>query len=383
MDNLQQHTCLLTLAGSRAYGTHTPSSDVDIKGVAIPPARYYIGLDRFEQADKPESMQVFWQWLPKPLQDIALASKLEGTVFELQKFCSLAADCNPNILDTLFCRDEDVLYASPIGKRLREKREIFLSSKAKHTFSGYAMSQLNRIKNHRQWLLSPPKKQPARSDFGLPDRTLIPADHLAAVNAATQKKVDEWGPHLNDLPLSVRVAVQTELHTFLREFCSGLPEGLVSEEDRVAGATWLSAARNIGVDDNLIQFLLKEREYTAAQRHWSQYQSWLKQRNPERAALEAKFHYDTKHGMHLVRLLRMGREILETGEVRVFRADAEELREIRNGAWSYETMVEWAERENRAIQDLYQKGGLAVPKNPNRDLIEDLVQELILTQNFR
>src|ERR1039458_5020213 len=34
-----------------------------------------------------------------------------------------------------------------------------------------------------------------------------------------------------------------------------------------------------------------------------QYNGWKAQRNPKRAELEAKFGYDTKHAMHLVRLM--------------------------------------------------------------------------------
>lgn len=52
-----------------------------------------------------------------------------------------------------------------------------------------------------------------------------------------------------------------------------------------------------------------------------------------------------KHGMHLVRLLRMCTEILETGKIYVNRThiDREELLEIRNGAWSYDRLIEHAE----------------------------------------
>ncbi|AEZ66297.1 hypothetical protein phiTE_131 [Pectobacterium phage phiTE] len=39
----------------------------------------------------------------------------------------------------------------------------------------------------------------------------------------------------------------------------------------------------------------------------------MKNRNAARHELEEKFGYDTKHAMHLVRLLRMSQEILETG----------------------------------------------------------------------
>lgn len=62
-------------------------------------------------------------------------------------------------------------------------------------------------------------------------------------------------------------------------------------------------------------------------------------RNPARAALERAHGYDTKHAMHLVRLMRMGIEALEEGELRVRRGDAEELRAIREGALDHEAFV--------------------------------------------
>lgn len=380
--DLKQHTILLTLAGSRAYGTHTEASDVDIKGVCIPPKPCYLGLSRFEQADSPNEMNTFMGTLNPDLQAVVMGSKLEGTVYELKKFVELALDANPNILDVLFCRDADVLMASTLGEELRAMGHLFISAKAKHTFSGYAMAQLKRIRHHRSWLLNPPQKKPTRADFGLPEQTLVPADHLAAISAAVQKQTDLWEPNLASLSMSDRVAVQGHISTFLEEFCAQLPEGLVAEDDRIAGATWLAAARHVGVDDSLVYVLQKEREYAAAMRHWSQYQSWVKSRNSDRAALEARHGFDTKHGMHLVRLLRMGREILTTGQVHVWRGpggagDADELRAIRDGAWDYDHMVEWAEKEDSELNRIYKENSYTLRKSPNRALVEQCVIRII------
>lgn len=62
-------------------------------------------------------------------------------------------------------------------------------------------------------------------------------------------------------------------------------------------------------------------------------------RNPARAELERRFGYDTKHAMHLIRLLRMGLEVLRTGELLVRRPDAEELLAIRDGALSFDELL--------------------------------------------
>ena len=54
--------------------------------------------------------------------------------------------------------------------------------------------------------------------------------------------------------------------------------------------------------------------------------------------------------MHLLRLLRMGEEILADGMVRVFRPDAEWLLSVRHGALSYEQVLALA-AEHRARLD--------------------------------
>lgn len=69
-----------------------------------------------------------------------------------------------------------------------------------------------------------------------------------------------------------------------------------------------------------------------------------------RAELEAQHGYDTKHAMHLVRLLRMGEEILSTGRVNVRREDADELMAIRKGALSYDQLLEQSETLGTRIE---------------------------------
>lgn len=119
----------------------------------------------------------------------------------------------------------------------------------------------------------------------------------------------------------------------------------------------------------------QERTFARASRSWTQFCTWRRRRSPERAALEAAHGYDTKHGAHLVRLLRMGREIVQTGEVHVWRGgrDADELRGIRAGAWSYERLVAWADAELAAVRAV---GAPAVPEQPDHERLDALVVEL-------
>lgn len=117
-----------------------------------------------------------------------------------------------------------------------------------------------------------------------------------------------------------------------------------------------------------------ERAYKAALKHWNHYQAWRRNRNPARAALEERHGYDTKHAMHLVRLLRMGIEILRDGEVRVRRPDADELRAIRAGALTYEDLLEMARREESRLPQL--EAASPLPEQPDSDGVERLVVEI-------
>jgi hypothetical protein len=85
-----------------------------------------------------------------------------------------------------------------------------------------------------------------------------------------------------------------------------------------------------------------EKRYLAALKHWQSYETWKAQRNPGRAELERRHGYDTKHAAHLVRLMRMGLEVLKHQTLRVRRPDAEELRSIRDGALTYDDLLSLA-----------------------------------------
>ena len=64
----------------------------------------------------------------------------------------------------------------------------------------------------------------------------------------------------------------------------------------------------------------------------------------KRKAMVRKYQYDVKNAAHLIRLLRMGIEFLETGQLKVFRtSDAGELKRIKRGGWTLDQVKEQAE----------------------------------------
>jgi hypothetical protein len=56
-------------------------------------------------------------------------------------------DNNPNMLDSLFVPRRCVLHSTKIGEMVRNDRQLFLSKKCFHSFSGYAYSQLKKLQS--------------------------------------------------------------------------------------------------------------------------------------------------------------------------------------------------------------------------------------------
>lgn len=295
MDTLEKvlpRTIFLTVAGSHLYGTNVEGSDYDHKGVCIPTKDYFFGyLKSFEQFERQASK----------------GAPADLTLMSLAKFVKLAQDCNPNVVELLYATEKSIVHCDVWGEALIGIRDRFLSRKARHTFSGYAHSQLKRIKTHRRWLLEPPKEKPSRKAFGLSEETKPTKAELGAFDALPDQSA--LGPEV-------------------------------------------------------LKLFLRERQYASALTEWNQYQNWRATRNPARAALEEKHGYDTKHAMHLIRLMRMCVEILSGHGVIVERPDAEQLLSIRQGWWPYEEIVEHAEQLEAEAVRLYDVSPL--PKEPDR-----------------
>ena len=302
MDTLEKvlpRTIFLTRHGSHAYGTNIEGSDTDFKGVCIPTIEYFLGFNKkFEQLERSANA----------------GHPHDLVIMSLNKFAALAAECNPNIIEILHVSDDDIFHIDDFGEELRSMKDMFLSTKARHTFSGYAHAQLRRIKTHRSWLLNPPKEKPTRLAYGLSETTKVSKSELGAFDALVEQNIEA------DLTKEV------------------------------------------------LTLFLREKQYNAAKTHWDQYESWKVKRNSDRAILEAKFGYDTKHAMHLVRLMRMCKEILVEGKVHVRRQDKNDLLAIREGRWTYDQVVDHAETLDAQCGEEYKRSPL--PHHVDRDAID-------------
>lgn len=117
---------ILGLGGSVAYGTNIETSDIDLRGCALPSANDILCGGGFEQVENGET---------------------DTVIYSLPKFISLCYNCNPNVIELLGLKPEHYLYLSDVGKELLANTDMFLSKRAIHAFGGYASAQLRRLNN--------------------------------------------------------------------------------------------------------------------------------------------------------------------------------------------------------------------------------------------
>lgn len=347
-----------TVVGSRAYGIHTEDSDYDKAGVMIPGIEYFYGLNRVEQFNG------------YPGED--------KTIYEIRKAIRLISDNNPNMMDLLWVPDRCITQMTDYWQEIMGKRDMFVSKRCRYTFSGYAIAQLYRIRVHRKFLLDPPKAPPTRSDAGLPEVSVFPTSQLKGVCYAAMEFIIEEEKH-NFID---------ELDGIYGDYVVPLLARFLRPEERAVAMEWLQmgiksqahAFQSVGtqfIKDEYVEMAHKELSYYNACREYSRYIDWKKSRNKKRAPLEEKFGFDTKHASHLVRLIRMGEEILKTGKVNVDRTeiDAEELKSIRAGAWTYEQIEQYAESKDKEFEDLYNTTTL--PRSVDINKINELCIEVV------
>ena len=144
---MRENMLVKHLAGSKAYGTNLPTSDTDYRGVFA--------------ADPINILTPFFN-----VREATDVDEEDTKLYELSHFMKLCVDCNPNVVETLWVDESDITFTTPAYEFLREHRADLLSAKIAFTTSGYALSQLKRIKGHNKWINNPQSVEPPRQiDF--------------------------------------------------------------------------------------------------------------------------------------------------------------------------------------------------------------------------
>jgi len=360
------NTIYVTLHGSQAYGLNNDLSDVDVKGIVIPPKEVENDLfHRFEQSENSIELEESLTYLKNPKNP-----KFESSLYSLKKFMMLAANINPNIIELLWTDPTDhFVFKSPMDE-LMDNRNLFLSSKAKFTFAGYSWAQLHKIERHRKWIVRGEMVAPKREDFGLPSEA---PKQMMEIFGLIKSEVERW--NLSQYPLNNME--RDELKADIWELIYNVSQVDVNEGNwpkKYEAGVIERLAKEYNLKTEVVDILQRERLYKKEMEMYKSWLTWKTGRNPARHELEVRSGYDTKHGSHLVRLLRMGLEILTEHKIIVKRPDREEILHIKNGGWTYEKLMEYATEFQIKLDEAYKITTL--PKSVNYEKINSLYHQL-------
>lgn len=342
-----KYTIFKGYAGSMSYGTNLPTSDVDMRGLFC--------------ADPINIRTPFF-----PIREVDDGSEEDTKLYELTHFMKLCLDCNPNIIEMLWIDNSDIITRTAGYDLLREHRAALLSSKIAFTTSGYAMAQLKRIKGHNKWITNPQSETPPQQ-----------IDYVSLVQWYGTAKI--MPRDFN--PRSVRdntrlIPYGGDLYGLYTNMSGDFDTtGYQMFSDTGSLNTLVDNVKREELPPPLALIKFNKSEYLLDKDKFKNYWTWKNNRNETRSELEHEYGYDTKHAMHLVRLMRMGQEALEHGHIQVKRPDAAELLSIRQGQWTYDELLEYARDMDDSIRNIWYKK-TTLPKNPNLKFAAELLMQV-------
>lgn len=124
-EKLGKHLMVLTLGGSKAYGTDVEGSDLDLRGVRLHTVEELLTMDY----DK------------KPFED----KELDVVVYPVKKALSLLSSGSPALFEMFGTKEEHVLHLSEEGKLLRDNLDLFLTQRLAFSYAGFAKKKREEI----------------------------------------------------------------------------------------------------------------------------------------------------------------------------------------------------------------------------------------------
>lgn len=342
IDTVRPYICLDCIAGSKAYGLDTPTSDDDFKGVFLAPLPLVLaGL------------------APPLVQD----EKHDRQYTELETFCRELELNNSGALELLACvGGEQELFCAPWLKTFLGKYQ-FLSRKCYYTYLANARRQLKRIAATHDKAAEPEPLPAIASDFAL------------VVEQGKPVPLTEWlsmaGLNLQQLAAR-RVSPDENLYVLYRHASR---YGLFGKD-----GTGVSCPQIPDAAEPLGNMLFRAEAYAQQNRRCAQYREWAAKRNPARlvtsVALSAEQGlYDVKHMSHVFRLLHTAEEIAREGKIHVRRTwDNEFLRKIKAGQLPLQDLVQRAEEKMAALKPLFEQSDL--PEEPQTGSLRQDLAEL-------
>lgn len=327
------------IVGSQSYGTATPLSDEDRKGVYIQPANDILGFKYTPQIE---------------------LSK-DNVQYEIRRFIELLQTANPTVLELLYSPKDCVISKHPAFDLLIENRDKFLTKQCKMSFGGFAIQQIKKSKGHNKKMNWEENKITRKEVL----------DFCYVVDGGKTKNVKDW---LQEIGFNQSYCGLVNLNNM--PFCYAVYlgfgyKGICSPN----GNDVLLSSVPKGETPITIIYFNKD-AYSIHCREFREYQEWLQNRNMARF-IDNVGHgqkIDGKNLLHSRRLVDMALEIAETGTINVRRPNAEYLLQIRRGEIPLDQIIKEAEQDLARLDEVYENCKL--PESVDPEFAHNLLIEI-------
>jgi predicted nucleotidyltransferase len=141
-----KETCYEVIMGSFAYGVSNMGSDVDVYGVFVPPIdMVFPHASGYIQGFGPQPNVINVEQ-KHHIVDKDTGKEYDFALYNLVNYFKLCAENNPNMVDSLFVPERCVVHSDEVGDIMRENRRLFLCREIQKKLSGYAYSQLRKLR---------------------------------------------------------------------------------------------------------------------------------------------------------------------------------------------------------------------------------------------
>ena len=334
-----------TVVGSQLYGLATPESDVDTKGI------FKLPIDELLKFSYPNQIN---------------DEKNDSVFYELKRFLDLAMSGNPNILEVLYAPDDKILIDSIDYKFLRENRATFLTRNIRNSLGGYAIAQIKKARGKNKKIVNPMDKE--RKDLLDFTYTLTPLGATPIKEWLGRQKT--WSQRDQKNYGAVNVDHAKNMFYIYHNKEKYDLKGLVGEASNELRLS--SIPKEIVAD--YIPIYCNIEGYSTYCKEYKEYWEWVEKRNPARYKSVEKHGkgYDGKNLMHCFRLLEMGIDAAQTGELQVVRPNKDWLLKVRAGDFEYDDLIDQAEKKLKELDEAIEKSSLP-PKVDHKEVEEILM----------
>lgn len=366
-----------TIIGSQAYGTQTPTSDVDKKFVFILPQDYILGTGYIEQ----------------------LNVNADYTGWEIKRFLELMGTNNPTVLELLNSPEDCIISKHPLFDLILKHKDEFITKMCKNSFGGYARQQivkakgLNKKQNWEQekvtrkdildfcYVIEGEKSIPWKvwnEDYNYEEKFigLVNVPNARDVYAVYFDEVAKgmFSENESEDMRNLRIKLRKELNQTMGFGYKGLVKS--GEGANTAESNQLRLSSIPKGETPICNIIYNKDGYTMHCKDYNQYQEWLENRNEQRY-VDTQAHgqkIDGKNMMHCMRLIRMAQEIGRGEGIIVRRKDAKELLDIRHGKVDLDALIDMADSEINKMDEIFDNSSL--PDKVNPELVNELLVKI-------